>query len=124
MLRGRKRDDAGRSPGDDVDCDAQLACSALEHAADVVGGTEPQPVAMSNTGGQGLSNEPPGAPKARRDGGGLVEQWPRVEDRKYLGVRPAHDAKVIAGQVGEQLGQLAARRVVHTLQQAPVPARG
>ena len=70
----------------DVDSDPEFIGRSGEQVSDITLRAEPQRPAMGESGGQGLSDEPPGAAIAGGNLRGLIEQRSWVNDLEDLGV--------------------------------------
>jgi hypothetical protein len=97
---------------------------ALEEAADVGLGPEPQLAAMGEASGHRLGGEQAGATETGGEDCCLVEQGAGVEDLEHFGMGPTDGADDVGWGTREQLGQLAPSAAVEGLEEPPVPAGG
>jgi hypothetical protein len=77
--------DASSGGFGDMDSDVKVVGNLGEPVADVALGAEPKLVAVGEPSSEGFTDEQTGGVVAGADGGGLIEQWSRIEDLKDLG---------------------------------------
>jgi hypothetical protein len=103
---------------------AKLPSGPGKQAAHVGGLAEPQPTAVLEPSGEGLSDVQAGPAVAGGEDGGVVEERAKIEDLEYFGVRPAKSGPLRLRQRAQDTRQLTTPRSVQGLEQPPLTGCG